>query len=404
MVVFRSEFTDSKAMAAVHAAVRLVSPIETTIHAGQVILLAPGKSGTLNAFFNDDIIRFIESNKKKLDNFYDSFGDEFENTKAVPVLVRTGAHFYGPGDRQFITVVYSGSGRGVFNFDANNTTHPLQKLYVTTPDTAKQIYVTNIEGQSDKNLFLGYALFDIPACTSEIQTDILICREDGPSGTSTASTGGGPTASTSSGAVSLTTAGTTPTPTPLASLTTEEKKIIAKEFLKIANKYRRDNGNINDKDRKQKILDGFSTTVDNDFYDELYDEFDFTLDDGYTTLESVSPLRFKETSISAYKAKIEELRKLKKADINPRLKTLVPENSKNEAELKYLLNGANDNKQRIAIKKKFIAYKELGLNPDCVPSDEDFWNDNITKTKRNTIIKSKIDTCDEMRPETAVGK
>ena len=141
MVVFRSEFTDSKVMAAVHAAVRLVSPIETTIHAGQVIILIPGKSGTLNAFLNDDILRLMERNPKKLENFKESFGDEFQNTGPVPVLVRTGAHFYGPGDRQFITVVYSGSGRGVFNFTADSTTHPLQKLYVTerksTPEVAK---------------------------------------------------------------------------------------------------------------------------------------------------------------------------------------------------------------------------------------------------------------------------
>ena len=117
-------------MAAVHAAIRLVSPIETTIHSGEIIVLLPGKSGTINAFINSEILKEKNTNSAHFDSFIKSFGDEFEGQEDFkrPVLIRTGAHFRFPGDKQFVTVVYSGSGRMVFNFDSDSHTNPMQKL------------------------------------------------------------------------------------------------------------------------------------------------------------------------------------------------------------------------------------------------------------------------------------
>lgn len=388
MVVFRSEFTDSKAMAAVHAAIRLVSPIETTIHAGQVIALLPGKTGTLNVFFNDDILHFTKSNPKKLKNFSNSFGDEFKNTKAVPVLVRTGAHFYGPGDRQFITVVYSGSGRGVFNFNADSTTHPLQKLYFT--EINNQIYITNDQKDEDDK-FLGYALFDIPACTSEIQTDILICREDGPSSVSTS---GGPTASTSSGAVSPTPAGTTPPPTPVAELTNDQKEALAEEFLTRANKERKANGSggmttdniidnmgddgLFDKEAGPKMV----------FLKKFTEKFDWDAD-GYDVYDSKKPDALKHISIEEYKNTIRSLRS--------------NDYYYNQAKEYYKKGDEHIMKKKIPAQYRVdLAEKILGLDTKCIPSDL------LQKDEKKGVIEQKFNTtitkCDEMRPETAVGK
>ena len=387
MVVFRSEFTDSKAMAAVHAAIRLVSPIETTIHAGQVIALLPGKSGTLNVFVNDDIFRFKESNEEEIDNFIESFGDEFKNIKEIPVLVRTGAHFYGPGDRQFITVVYSGSGRGVFNFTADSTTHPLQKLYHT--EFNNQIYITNTK-KDTKDKFLGYALFDIPACTSEIQTDILICREDGPSSTS----GGTPKVRTGRGTVS--TAVSVPT-----SMSDDARKTLAKNFVKVANEYRKNNTGGGDPkdDIKQNLMailardSKFKDEYDQ-IFDYLYKQINLT-DDGYYSIPDPkkAPLGLKHISIDEYKGKINEIRDLTTNEVTTRLgkfKTKIP-----NGDLKR-----KSPEQKLAIKKRFIAEQELNLPKECIPQDLDFWD--VSKTTTSEPLDTAITKCAEMRPETAV--
>lgn len=164
-------------MAAVHAAIRLVSPIETTIHSGEIITLIPGKSGTINLILNNEMDKEFNTNSAHFDSFVESFGDEFKDQEDFKkfVLVRTGAHFRFTGDKQFVTVVYSGSGRMVFNFDSDSHTNPMQKLYVENQQPGGFVVTNNAKSRDGTdNLHFGYSLFDIPACTSEIQTDILV--------------------------------------------------------------------------------------------------------------------------------------------------------------------------------------------------------------------------------------
>lgn len=351
-------------MAAVHAAIRLVSPIETTIHSGEIIGLLPGKSGTINLFSNSEMDKEETNNsefKKYLDSFIESFGDEFKDQEdfVKPVLIRTGAHFRFRGDKQFVTVVYSGSGRMVFNFDSDSHTNPMQKLYVDD----QLFVVTNRDGNGN-NLHLGYSLFDIPACTSEIQTDILVDL-------SLISSPGSTPASK----------GSTSPSTPSPSLTDEDEKILAKYFLDYANRERKKkgpDGNSNDVIQSLKGNDILEDDQEVTFVTNLSTQFDFGKD-GYDVYDEETKT-LKNISINDYKETIKNLRK---------------EQYFNNNKAKLGSNDPPNNKEN----RTRLAMIMLGLPEDCIPEELLVDEDELPaiKEERRKIINEKIQNCDQMR-------
>ena len=364
-------------MAAVHAAIRLVSPIETTIHSGEIILLLPGKSGTINAFFNSEMWEAEKTKAGSFKSFFESFGDEFigQEDFVKPVLIRTGAHFRFPGDKQFVTVVYSGSGRMVFNFDSDSHTNPMQKLYFE--DRPGGFVVTNkAQNGKENNFHFGYSLFDIPACTSEIQTDILVDLSLVTPQTTT-----GPTSKTS-----------TPKPATEPTLTEKEIKDYTKFFIEESNYHRKQNpATQDDNARKEEIyktIRGHYAPRDYDekeknyekLYKDLYAQLDFSKDGYYAakndTIEFIS--------IDKYKQKLKEIR-----DLTP--KKLVSRLGKyfNKEQIQTI--------GKVRPGKILLAQMELGLPEKCIPNEDSFWNSSSSPNQESSLLKSKIDACDQMR-------
>ena len=346
-------------MAAVHAAIRLVSPIETTIHSGEIIALLPGKSGTINFFLNSEIRKEKNTNSAHFDSFFESFGDEFKGQKAFvkPVLIRTGAHFRFRGDKQFVTVVYSGSGRMVFNFDSDSHTNPMQKLYVE--DQPGGLVVTNRDGGN--NLHLAYSLFDIPACTSEIQTDILVDL---------------------SLVTPLGSAPSSPSPSP-PSLKDDEQKILANYFLSYANEARKKNGpdgNIDDVIQELKDNNLLQDEEEETFIKDIQTEFDFGKD-GYDIYDEQTK-HLKHISIDKYKQKLDEIRDLTPNEVVSRLKT-------------YFTNEQIRVIKKVTPGKIALAQKELNLPKSCIPQEDSFWKS--PDQDQESMLKNKIENCDQMR-------
>ena len=138
----------------VYSHLKLVSPGTCTLHAGEVIRVYSDDKGSFYSF---------KSNGLKEDPA--TIG---ANVSLKYALVRTGAHFQRTRDCQFITVVYSGSGRIVMPFDTMTTTNILMPLYVKS---GSKFTITNDKTGTEP---LGLALFDVPVSGSELQTDVLI--------------------------------------------------------------------------------------------------------------------------------------------------------------------------------------------------------------------------------------